>query len=411
MDHRSKFARGLAHACPPRRGGPSAVVSTLTPGLGMILALGLVLALALSVNEPPKGFTPRFVLDGEERVVRTLAFTPDGRRLVVCGKDGLAKILDPETGSYRTIAVGDNGNGLRADLSPDGTHLAVLYPDSTLTLWDLSPGGGRLDFPASAESYGVVAFSRDGAALAVAEGQGVAVWDLATGQERAWLSGVDKGVSSLGFSPDGRTLAIGGREGMVRLWELTSKSPRLEFRAHPHMVSSVVFDDSGRVLATASGADRFVRIWEAKTGVLGPTLGCETSPMQALAFAPGGRVLAAAGWDGTIRLWDMPSGRVRQVLEGHGWAVTALAFSADGRTLASAGGDSIRIWEDHSEASGPPGSGTPAVSSRGDGAGRTPYSSPRRADRPEWSVASGPRASHGRPAPRTAGPATRARFS
>src|SRR5262249_968869 len=65
-----------------------------------------------------------------------------------------------------------------------------------------------------------------------------------------------------------------------------------------------------------------------------------------VAFAPGGRVLAAASWDHPVRLWDRGTGRELPRLAGHRDAVFCLAFAPDGKTLASAGKDrTIRLWD------------------------------------------------------------------
>jgi WD40 repeat protein len=71
-----------------------------------------------------------------------------------------------------------------------------------------------------------------------------------------------------------------------------------------------------------------------------------TAPVQAVAFATGGRAFATGAADETVRAWDVPSGRPWATLRCPGVRPGALAFSADGRALAAGGADAVlRVWD------------------------------------------------------------------
>jgi WD40 repeat protein len=81
----------------------------------------------------------RWMLDGHEKGIYALAFSPDGKRLATgaCEGDDKVRLFDLETGKERACFSGHHGAVLSLAFSPDGRVLASGAGDSTILLWDV----------------------------------------------------------------------------------------------------------------------------------------------------------------------------------------------------------------------------------------------------------------------------------
>lgn len=111
-------------------------------------------------------------------------------------------------------------------------------------------------------------------------------------------------------------------------------------------VEAVAFAPDGRNIA-AAGSDGFVKLWDPATGREVRSFGQgHRGTITSLAFSPDGRSVASGGVDKTVKVWEVASGRESRTLAGHTDAVNAVAFSADGATVASGSSDrSVKLWD------------------------------------------------------------------
>jgi len=123
----------------------------------------------------------------------------------------------------------------------------------------------------------------------------------------------------------------------------TGEIDPLEAQSSP--ANAVAFSPNGKLAAFAS-ADKTVVIWEVEGNrELRRCIG-HTASLWAVAFSADGTRILSGGKDGSIRLWETESARELLRLEGHGDLVTALAFAPDGKRALSAGLDhEVLLWD------------------------------------------------------------------
>jgi WD40 repeat protein len=118
------------------------------------------------------------------------------------------------------------------------------------------------------------------------------------------------------------------------------EQPDLQIPVEP--VNAVAYSPDGRWIA-AGGRDNTVHIYDAASGALVRILAGHTGWVTRVAWNPGGTRLASGGNDNTVRLWNAATGEQLQVFRHHSRAVTGLAFSRDGKLLASGSTDGT-LW-------------------------------------------------------------------
>ncbi len=170
------------------------------------------------------------------------------------------------------------------------------------------------------------------------------LWNLTFAKPFLEDAGSDDPVTSFALSHSGTTLAVGDKSGNVRLWSLVSGLPLgPPFSTGTAPVTGFAFSSDGKIMATGNG-DGKVRLWKlpSATPLLGAALASSGS-VSSLAFSPDGSMLAVGSGDGTARVWRIPSGTlIGEPVHGHvglegSFGPVSVAFSPDGKTLASGG--------------------------------------------------------------------------
>ncbi|MEU9391904.1 helix-turn-helix domain-containing protein [Streptomyces sp. NPDC048324] len=113
---------------------------------------------------------------------------------------------------------------------------------------------------------------------------------------------------------------------------------------HHGPVNALAFAPDGQLLATA-GAYGTVQLRRTADHRTVATLSVP-GRVRSVAFGPDGRTLAATSTDGPVRIWDTARHRLRTLLPAASGGAQSLAFDPRGRTLAVAARDgSVQLWD------------------------------------------------------------------
>lgn len=269
------------------------------------------------------------------RFGRIVAFSPDGRWLVMRNEDGTARLIEAATGT-EAVVIGPVVPGTPSQgvaFSPDGRVLAVTNDDdrpigTSTRLIDTTTGKDVASF-ANDGPYWVTAISSYGGWPTIAgSGQGMRAIETTNGKVLAFLQSAPLRAHSA-LSPDGRWLASAypnmqvGAMYFVRLLETATGREVTNVICYG-LPPVVTFSPDGSLLAAAPCSSLY--LIDTASGAERARLGSAAS----VAFSPDSRWLAA----GSLLIETATGTEVARV--EHDGSVGAVAFSPDGRLLATA---------------------------------------------------------------------------
>jgi WD40 repeat protein/serine/threonine protein kinase len=286
-------------------------------------------------------------------LTHVLAYSTDRKTVLVSNGEKIARLWDTHTGQPIGAPLRHAKPVRTVAFSPDGTKVVTSSHDlrsgaTAVQLWDAVTGRPLASPIRHTSHVAALAFSPDGRVLAMGDyDRNALLWDMTRGQPQGEPLPQKGIVFSVTFSPDGQKLAVGTVESAneARLWDVATRQPIGRAMPHQNWVVEVAFSKDGKTLLTRSN-DRTVRLWNASTGE--PKSDYLPHPgLMAATLSPDGKTIATGGNDDRARLWDATTGRpVPGATLVHGSRITALAYSPDGRTLGVGCADgSGRLWD------------------------------------------------------------------
>jgi WD40 repeat protein len=295
----------------------------------------------------PKTHLALKTLRGHLDAVKSVAFSPDGQRIVTGSEDHTAKVWDVASGRELLTLKGHRAEISSVAFSSDGQRIVTGSWDKTAKVWDAASGKELLTLKGHTDEVWSVAFSPDGQRIVTGSGDNMAkVWEAASGATLLTLKRHSFGVRSVAFSPDGQRIVTGSDDQTAKVWEAASGKELLTLKwPQPGTVASVAFSPDGQRIVTGSD-DQTAKVWDAASGKELLTLRGHSGWIPSVAFSPDGQRIVTGGGDNMAKVWDAASGTNLLTLKGHSSGINSVAFSPDGQRIVTGSGDNMaKVWE------------------------------------------------------------------
>ena len=283
----------------------------------------------------------------QAKMIRALAFSPDGTRLAGGSLDGILQTWDVSSG-LPVWSGWHSTNINNLAYAPDGSLLASAGNDATVRLWE-PQGGTHLQTLAHPGPVFAVDWSPNSRLLASGDAEGcIRLWEVG-GTNAATciqkLLGHTHWIRGLSFTPTGNFLASGSYDGTVKVWDIVNGGMCITLTGHTDRVQTVAWSSDGNTLAS-SGLDRSIWLWDVAQSSARAVLQGHTAPVYGLAFMPESDHLISGSDDGTLRVWDVRRGQSERVIQGYTAALYDVDWSQSSAQIVSGGANAhVTIWD------------------------------------------------------------------
>ena len=282
---------------------------------------------------------------GHTDFISNAVFSPDSSRILTASDDGTARVWDATSGKQLLELTGHKGFVWSSAYDPKGGTIVTTSGNEAI-VWKAITGEKLFTLAGHKNEVLVVAFSPDGAHIATGSlDRKVKIWDAGTGDELFTLSGHVGAIYGLSFNPDGTRLASSSDDGTVRVWDV---SPSREFLTLPMDNSSgqVAYSGDGSRLAAIAENGTTIKVWDAHTGQELINIPDSGTYIKDIIFSPDGTLLFSAGVDSKLTAWDSTTGRELNSIAAHSGAINGLAVSPDGSQIITASDDyKVKMWD------------------------------------------------------------------
>jgi WD40 repeat protein/uncharacterized caspase-like protein len=297
---------------------------------------------------------------GHTYLIRSIAFTPDGR-YALSGSEGEPSLILWEISTGKPIRFFESASHIQAlAILPDGSSALTVGSNPVLQLWDLRTGALSKAFGKSLEgNSGVLRASVAHGRYLVAAGprKTIKLWDLRTGFTFKASTNNAGQVATLVGARKLPIIASGSEEEGLKIWKVPELVAVKTLRTNDDYVTSAALSPDG-TLAAVGNEDGTLNIWDVTAAKLlntfkrtnrvrdsGAPESALTNYVSSVAFSANGRFVLTGYQDGRIGIFHASTAKRERFLRGHDRSILCVAVSPDQRFILSGDKEEMILWD------------------------------------------------------------------
>ncbi|MDP9080790.1 MAG: caspase family protein [Bacteroidota bacterium] len=262
------------------------------------------------------------------RTLTPAAISPDGKFAVTSASETTAKVWNTQTGATLYQLNFADGELRSVRFTPDGKKIITIFNNGLVQIYDA--GNGVSISKLASKKFKSMILSDDGKKLlTVANPDTVNIWDTSSEELLSTITARKLSYGSIQFSPHGRKLITWSKDQGTRLWDVEKGAlvTRLNTDTSAKQLTAIFSDNEKKVLTMTSTDEPGLN----RDGV-------ETDDPYSLVPEKKAKTSAA--------IWDTQNGKLLTVINNLENYYSPMDFSADGsRVLTWATRNAASIWD------------------------------------------------------------------
>uniref|UniRef100_A0A1I8Q2Z6 Uncharacterized protein n=1 Tax=Stomoxys calcitrans TaxID=35570 RepID=A0A1I8Q2Z6_STOCA len=304
------------------------------------------------LDNPSNAVTTRFVKTATNKMrcpIFTLAWTPEGRRLVTGASSGEFTLWNGLTFNFETILQAHDTSVRTMVWSHNDSWMVTGDHAGYVKYWQSNMNNVKM-FQAHKEAIRGISFSpSDNKFVSCSDDGTLRIFDFLRCQEEKVLRGHGADVKCVHWHPQKGLIVSGSKDNQqpIKLWDPKSGSALATLHAHKSTVMDLKWNDNGNWLITAS-RDHLLKLFDIRNlkeeaqvfrGHKKEASSVSWHPIHEGLFSSGGS-------DGSILFWNVGTDKEIGCVEtAHDSIVWTLAWHPLGHILCSGSNDhTIKFW-------------------------------------------------------------------